>query len=65
MKTEIFLTSTDAARLLNRSSQRVIQLERAGKLPAIKTANGWRLFRRGDVEALAAELGTNKRSRKA
>jgi hypothetical protein len=57
MKTkELFLTTSDVARRLNRSSQCIIGYERSGRLPAIKTANGWRLFKMSDVTRLADEL---------
>lgn len=55
---EQYLMVTDAARLLKRSSEMVRQYEKVGRLPAIKTANGHRLFRRSDVLKLAAELGS-------
>ncbi len=51
-----FLTTSDAARLLNRSVDRVRDYERAGKLPAQKTRSGQRLFKADDVEKLAREL---------
>ena len=48
MKNEI-LTTDDSARRLNLSADRVRQLEREGKLPALKTRNGQRLFKASDV----------------
>jgi len=57
MKTKTkLLTTSEAARRLNRSSQCVIIYERSGKLRAIKTWNGWRLFDEADVAKLASEL---------
>jgi DNA-binding transcriptional MerR regulator len=50
---DIFLTVTEAARILNRSGESVRNYERRGILPASKTARGIRLFRQRDVEALA------------
>lgn len=50
------LTTTDAARELNRSSDRVRDYEREGKLPAQKTRNGQRLFKASDVAQLAKRL---------
>jgi hypothetical protein len=50
---DIFLTVTDAARILNRSGESVRNYERRGILPASKTARGIRLFKQSDVEALA------------
>jgi DNA-binding transcriptional MerR regulator len=52
---EEFLMTSDAARRLEVSSQRIIQLEREGKLPAIRAANGTRLFRAADIERLRQE----------
>ena len=52
---EELLGCTDAGRLLKVGPQRVRQLERTGRLSAMRTAGGWRLFRRDDVERLAAE----------
>jgi excisionase family DNA binding protein len=54
------LTTSDVARLLNRSVDRVRDYEREGKLPALKTRSGQRLFRAGDVNRLAKQLGGNK-----
>jgi excisionase family DNA binding protein len=54
------LTTSDAARILNRSADRVRDLERSGRLPAIKTRSGQRLFSVKDVERLAQELESNK-----
>ena len=54
MKDE-FLGCTDAGRVLKVGPQRVRQLERTGRLSATRTAGGWRLFRRDEVERLAAE----------
>mgnify|MGYP001567081184 FL=1 len=55
------LTTSDAARLLLRSVDRVRDYERTGKLPAQRTRSGQRLFKTSDVERLAKELGTNSR----
>lgn len=49
------MTTGEAARLLALSPDGVRWLERGGRLPARRTTNGVRLFRRGDVEDLAAE----------
>lgn len=45
------LGTTDVALRLGCSTERVRQLEREGKLPALKTAGGYRIFRAEDVEA--------------
>ncbi|MDP9357434.1 MAG: helix-turn-helix domain-containing protein [Chloroflexota bacterium] len=49
------LSAADAARLLGVVPATVRQMERSGRLPAERTAGGMRLFRRADVERLAAE----------
>jgi len=49
------MTSGEAARELGLSADMVRWLEREGRLPAQRTTNGFRLFRRGDVERLAAK----------
>ncbi len=53
---EQLMTTSEVARLLNRSPDRVRGYEREGRLPAHKTRSGQRLFRAGDVERLAGEL---------
>jgi DNA-binding transcriptional MerR regulator len=50
------LTTNDAARILNRSAESVRNYERRGLLTAQRTPNGQRLFRRGDVEAMAKQM---------
>jgi DNA-binding transcriptional MerR regulator len=47
-----YLTTGPTARELKVSESRVRQLELAGRLPAIRTDSGVRLFRRKDVETL-------------
>lgn len=49
------LMSGDVARLLNISSDRVRQLERAGKLKARRTARGQRIFRASEVDEFLKE----------
>lgn len=49
------LLTNEAARLLDVSPQTIRLWERAGRLPAIKTTKGVRLFNRRDVENLAQE----------
>jgi DNA-binding transcriptional MerR regulator len=51
-----FLMVTDTARLLHKSAETVRNYERSGKLAAVKTSNGRRLFLEDDVRALAAKL---------
>lgn len=47
--------TTEAARLLRVSAETIRLWERQGRLPAIKTERGVRLFDRRDVERLARE----------
>ena len=54
------LSVGDAAFLLGMTNPGVRQLERRGHLTAQRTAGGWRLYRLGDVLALA--LARNRRS---
>ena len=54
------LTTSDAARLLKRSPDRVRDYEREGRLPAQKTRSGQRLFKVSDVERLAQEIGEKR-----
>ena len=49
------MTTGEAGRLLGLSADMVRWLENEGRLPAQRTTNGVRLFRRADVEKLAAE----------
>ena len=56
---EIFCTS-DTAKFLDVSPDAVRLYERSGKLPAIRTVGGVRLFDRRDVEKFAAARKTKK-----
>ena len=49
------LTPSDAARVLGLSPDSVRVLSDSGRLPALRTVSGRRLFRRGDVDSLAAD----------
>lgn len=49
------ISTQDAARILNVSSETVRNLERRGLLSAIKTPRGIRIFDRSDVEKLAVK----------
>jgi excisionase family DNA binding protein len=64
---EDLMTSVDAARILGLSSDMVRLLARQGRLKAVvQTVRGVRLFRRADVDRLAAERnerGSNRRRR--
>ena len=55
-KDDELLMATGAGKILDRSAATVRFYERTGKLAAIRTADGTRLFRQSDVEALAAKL---------
>jgi excisionase family DNA binding protein len=52
---QILYSAIDVARALNVSTQRVRQLVDAGKLSAMRTPGGQRIFRREDVERLKAQ----------
>jgi DNA-binding transcriptional MerR regulator len=56
-----YILTGEAAELLDRSSECVRGYEKSGKLPALKTSHGVRLFSRGDVLALRAELAKRER----
>ena len=64
MKEQI-LSTGDVARRLDVSSEFIRKLERLGKLVAMRTAGGQRIFRAEDVERLAAERELQKRERAA
>lgn len=57
MKPELLTTST-AARILAIAPDTVRLWERKGKLHAIRTASGVRLFDRSEIEMLAEQRGT-------
>ena len=54
----------DAALVLKRSGEMVRHYERTGKLVAIKTASGRRLFRAEDVQELARKLARKNGGRR-
>jgi excisionase family DNA binding protein len=54
------LTTSDAARVLNRSADCIRGYERDGKLPAQRTRSGQRLLKASDVDRLAKQLGAGK-----
>lgn len=56
---DVVLTS-EAARILDVSSETVRLWERRGRLPALKTEKGVRLFNRRDIERLACERRTEE-----
>ncbi len=68
---EELMTATDAGHILGLSADMVRTLHRRGRLAALVTVRGHRLFRREDVERLAEErakeraAGPSQRRRKA
>ena len=60
---ELLLTS-QAAKKLGISPQGVRLLEREGKLPAVKTAGGVRIFTSNDVDQLAKQRTEKNRDQK-
>jgi excisionase family DNA binding protein len=57
---ERLLTPADAARILGVVPATVRAMAIAGKLPALTTESGMRLFRRADVERLAATRSADR-----
>jgi DNA-binding transcriptional MerR regulator len=53
---EKLLMIGEAARAIGRSVETLRHYDRTGKLPAIKTSNGRRLFRETDVKKLASKI---------
>jgi excisionase family DNA binding protein len=59
----IYFTTSEAARVLGVSSDMVRIYERTGRLPAIRTAGGYRLFAQRDVERVAQQRAARKQVR--
>jgi DNA-binding transcriptional MerR regulator len=57
-----FLMTTHAARELEVAPQTIILWNNQGKLSAIRTANGVRLYKRQDIERLKRERAERKRA---
>jgi len=55
---EKLLTTLDVAKRLNKSPETIRVYERVGKLPAVKTQSGMRLFREADVVRFEREHNT-------
>jgi DNA-binding transcriptional MerR regulator len=55
MEVDKLISATEAGRILDKSAESVRAYERQGKLPALKTTRGMRLFRECDVRAFAAK----------
>lgn len=60
---EDLLTPSHAARVLGVSTDTVRNMADSGKLPAMKTTNGRRFFRRADVDQLAVQRRLSPRGR--
>lgn len=58
------MTPSDAAHILGLSSDTVRSLSDSGRLATLRTVGGRRLFRRGDVEKLAADRAQGTRRKK-
>jgi excisionase family DNA binding protein len=54
---DLLLTPADVGRILGLTPDAVRALNNKGRLPALKTVGGRRLFRRSDVEKLLSERG--------
>lgn len=63
MMHESFLTVGDAARIVAVVPATIRLWERSGKLPAVRTLGGVRLFHRADVERIAAARGRRRGGR--
>jgi len=59
MKDEILLMASGAAKILGRSAETVRFYERTGRLPALRTEDGTRLFKKSDVLELAGKINGN------
>ncbi|MDP2601318.1 MAG: MerR family transcriptional regulator [Deltaproteobacteria bacterium] len=53
----------EAAKIIGITPDGVRVMERTGRLPALKTADGWRIFRRSDVEQAAEQRAARKARR--
>jgi DNA-binding transcriptional MerR regulator len=60
MQSETLVTTSRVARTLGLSVARVRQLSDLGRIPCIRTADGWRLYDSADVERIAAERATRR-----
>jgi len=55
MQQSTHVSVSEAARMLTKSENTIRTWERLGKIAAIKTESGTRIFRRDEVERVAAE----------
>jgi hypothetical protein len=60
---ESLLTLSSAARLAKKSEATIRQAEKHGRLPALRTATGVRLFKPSDVRAFAERLPVSTKPR--
>jgi len=60
---ESLVMTNEAARIIERSPSAVRWYENEGRLSAIRTSGGVRLFRKRDVEKLAEELRAKERTK--
>jgi DNA-binding transcriptional MerR regulator len=60
MRDDNFMATCDAAKRLECTPDNVRELERRGKLPALRTPSGRRIFRASDVNQLALERQTQR-----
>ncbi len=65
MTDERWLSVRDAAKRLDVVPETVRLLERQGRLKAIRTPGGWRLFREADVEAFIEARKRRREQREA
>jgi excisionase family DNA binding protein len=61
--TAIYLQTYEVAKRVGRSSETIRLWERLGRLPAIKTGRGMRLFHEDDVAKLEEELARKAREK--
>ena len=57
---EPLLSVHDVAKILDKSGETIRVYSRKGKLPSMRTAGGWRLFRMSDVKEFAAKYLANE-----
>ncbi len=58
------LTTADVSRMLDVTTETVRAMNNSGRLDAMRTPGGQRLFRREDVERFAAERAKDKRGKR-
>ncbi len=55
-----FMVTSEVARFLGMSAEQIRSLERAGKLSAMRTAGGIRLFHRSNIEEFSRHRAEKK-----